>query len=335
MKFQKNLLMLSLTVLLTAMFIQPHAQAGGDFVGNGGGIAEKNFLFALDNFEKFTKMCLDAKACRLDYAQQNLIVLLNEAMPKEKSKSQVIYFVSEQKFPGTFLLNGEMKVAKTGSRIGDPIYINTDLLYTQNSYGVYEAMTIPQALSVLIHEFAHHLTATNCEHLDLLGTKVAAFLQNQIQNSPTLPWNPNVSVTIVSQTARESFPQVLLRVEDTIVDLSDDFYKSIYCPSVNIPVLLLPFPDITLGSEKPEGAIYHNVHWEKFADEKGGLHRVTGNLTKYCKNQGLFILDNSFVANISFEARLNEKTGKMVLDRRSIQISQEYRPWYKFLRSPF
>lgn len=335
MKLRQSVLAVCFAAVCAVMFLGRNSNAGGDFVGNGGGIAEKNFLVALDNFEKFTLMCLDAKACRLDYAQQNLIVLLNEAITKEKNKPQVLYFVSEQKFPGTFMLNGEMKVAKTGSKIGDPIYINTDLLYTQNSFGVYEAISIPQALSILIHEFAHHLTATSCEHLDLLGTKVAAFLQNQIQNSPTLPWSPNVAITVVSQPIRESIPQVLLRVDDTIVDLSKEFYDSIFCPSVNIPVLLLPLPDITLGNDKPIGAIYHNVHWEKFGDEKGGKYRMTGNLTKFCKNQGLFVMDHSFVASISFETKLNSKTGKMDLDRRSIDIDQDYRPWYKFLRLPF
>ncbi|MFN8944155.1 MAG: hypothetical protein ACK5WZ_05985 [Pseudobdellovibrionaceae bacterium] len=332
LKIWIRLLCLTLSLQIT---LAAKTFAGGDFVGNGGGIAEKNFLFALGNIEKYMQLCLELKACRLDYAQQNLLALMIEAMPQEKKQEQVLIFISEKKAPGTFFLDNEVKVAKTGSTIGSPIFINTDLIYSQNSFGAYEAVSISEALAILIHEFGHHVTQTSHEQLDLLGVKVAAFIQNQIQHSPALPWNPSVSASVISFKQKNTFPQILLNVGNDVLDISQEFLNSVYCSSVNIPIPILPVPDISLGNTRPLGAVYHNVHWDSFGDESGGSYQLTGNLTKFCENESLFVFDNSFKAIISFKASINPNSQQLELDKNTVKIRQEYKPWYKLIKLPF
>ena len=51
-------------ILLTMIFCS-HALAGGDEINNGGGIAEKNTMFAYQTLHKHIKTCLSAQACNL------------------------------------------------------------------------------------------------------------------------------------------------------------------------------------------------------------------------------------------------------------------------------
>lgn len=303
---------------------------GGDFIGNGGGIAEKNFLFALENIEVYSRICLESKSCKMDYAQQNLLDLLIRNMPEEKRNPRLLQFLSESKQPGFFKINEEMKVAKTGSSVGSPIYINVDLIYNKNVFGVYEAVSIPQALAILVHEFAHHFTSTPCEQLDFLGVKLASFVENQIQKSQALPWDPSVSVTVISVMQANLFPQVLLNVGQTVVNISNLVQAAVYCPTTTIPLPVLPFPDIVLEKGRPLGAIYHNVHWQGFGED-GRPYKLVGNLTKFCQQESIFVVAPAFEINISFKT-MKDSNSALVVDESSIQVRQIYKPWYKIMQ---
>jgi hypothetical protein len=325
--------LLALAFSFSAIF----AHAGGDYIGNGGGLAEKNIFFAFMNVDRYSQLCLDVSSCRLTESERVILSDIMDAMKQEK-KADPIQFASEKKQPGFFILNGEMKLAKTGSKVGTPIFVNRDMLYTRTSFGTAQPMSVADALAMLVHEIGHHVSSASHETLDLLGVKVSMFLQNQIQTTPLLPWNDQISATIVQPRATKSFPQILLNVGEEVLDLSKAFHDSVFCPKMTIPVLILPFPDLQFGNETPEGTWFHNVHWEK--QEREGLtgsFTILGNLTHFCSTEGQagaqpFAGVNSFQYRISFQTV--EKNGKPQLRQETITMQQSYEPWYKLIRFP-
>lgn len=327
-------------LILALLLFTTTAYAGGDYIGNGGGLAEKNILFAFNNVERYARLCLDVSSCRLTNAERDLLADILGAMKQER-EADPVQFASEKKQPGFFILNGEMKVAKTGSKIGTPIYINRDMIYTRSSFGTVQPMSISDALAILVHEIGHHVSTASHEALDLLGVKVSMFLQNQIQTTPLLPWNDQISATIVQPWGTKSFPQILLNVGDEVLDMSQAFHDSVFCPKMTIPILILPFPDLQFGNETPEGTIYHNVHWERSEREGlAGTFTILGNLTHICPTANTtegqagppFAGVNSFQYRISFSTV--EKNGKPQLRQETITMQQSYEPWYKMIRFP-
>lgn len=326
-------LIAALGILLT-LLAQPAVAGGGDDIGNGGGIAEKNFLLALHSLENYSKVCLELDACRLSQDEKKTLHDIIRAVPIEKLTKNFLQFVSGAKKPGFFVIDGELKVAKTGDRVGSPIFINTDLIYFRNHFGSTEAVSIPVALGILLHELGHHITAQSHAQLDSMGVKVASFLQNRIQTTPVLPWTQKIMATIVQSPNAKSFPQILLNVGDSVVDISRRFEAALNCPKFVVPIPVLPFPDLQFGTEKPVGSVFHNVHWEKASKEsQSGRFVILGSVSNSCRSERHLIAVNSFVVRIYFTVAQG-RHGRVELDRDSIQMKQSYEPWYKFIQLP-
>lgn len=333
----RKLLKASLWGVLFSILFCPVVYAGpfgfgGDDVGNGGGLAEKNMLVAYHHLEFYSRICLDIDSCRLTRKERRVLADILAILPKaNRSGDTPLVFGSEKANPGQFIIDGELKIARTGSKPGTKIYINTDLLYSFNQMGQLEPMSVAQAVAVLIHEFGHHVSQMSHQDLDLLGVKVSLMLQNRIQLTPVLPFNPWISAMVVQGPKAESFPQILLTVGDEIWDLSDAFKASVFCPVLNIAIPILPFPDLQLGRKEPLGVNYHNVHWTKSStDESGGDFRIEGNLSHVCPSgTSKLALVNSFKVRIDFNVE-NEK-GQLRLKNPSVRVTQTYEPWYKLL----
>jgi len=323
-------------ICFSLVFISQARAASGDEVRNGGGLAEKNFFIAYENLEKYAAICAELAACGLDPLQKKTLADIVAAMPAERKFPTQLIFVSEKEHPGTFIIDNQMKVAKTGLSIGIPIYINTDLIYSKNRFGEAEAMDIPTALATLIHEFGHHVSSLSHNDLDLIGVRVSLFLHRKIQSTPALPWNQTISATVVQGPVVKSFPQILINVGNSVEDVSTQFKNAINCPVLDIPIPILPFPDLQLGSQKALGVIFHNVHWEKFStDNQQGDYTILGNLTHVCPQKaGVSAGVNSFKARISFSVAPDAK-GVPQLLKNSVKIQQSYEPWYKMIHLPF
>lgn len=331
---QNRLKMMFAALAVTALSTNAFARRGGDDVGNGGGLAEQNFVVALENLEKYAQICLDLDACQLNDSQRAVLRDIIETASVARDLDKPLIFVSEKQEPGTFILNGEMKVAKTGLKPGTPIYINTDMIYSKNIFGLVEPLSISQAVAVLVHELGHHVSKLSHSELDLIGVRVSLMLQNHVQTTPVLPWSPDISATIVQSPKGESFPQILLRVGDMLWDLGPAFKTSVFCPKFNIPIPILPFPDLQFGREAPLGVMYHNVHWEKSARENsGGDYTIFGNLTHMCDSRNVFMAVNSFRMRISFQTALDPQ-GRPVFVNNSLRMEQSYEPWYKLIQLP-
>ena len=164
------------------------AKAGGDLVNNGGGIAEKNIVFAYQKMDSFLNLCLKSDSCRVDDEQKLILQQILSGLSAERQNKNQVQFVSEKNNPGFFILDGEVKVAKTGHTPGSSIFVNTDLIYTKNEMGYYIPMSVPEAAALLIHELGHHYGEYSHTDLDLLGVRVAILLQQKTYTTPLLPW---------------------------------------------------------------------------------------------------------------------------------------------------
>jgi hypothetical protein len=181
---KKTIFVLSLVLLSF-----PSARAGGSEVGNGGGLAEKNLLFAYTNLPKFISLCLETPLCRLSADEKTLLEGIGLSLSKEQEKVGQLVFQTSSDF---FKIDGLIRIAKTGNRIGDPIYLNSDLLYTATGPGQFKALDIPMALSILIHELGHHQGVQDHARLDLLGTKMQILAMTDSQRADF--WNGNASL---------------------------------------------------------------------------------------------------------------------------------------------
>lgn len=309
------------------------ALGGGDWVNNGGGIAEKNVMFAYEKLEKYLQVCLSSTACKLDPTQRQLLTQIVNGLPQELA-SRNLHFSSERSAPGFFIIDGLVRVAKTGRTVGSPIYVNSDLLYSKNPAGGYDAMTVPEAVAVLVHELGHHYSNASHEELDLLGVRVSLMLQQKFSSTPLIPWSSEISATIFSTDSMNEFPDILIAVGRDVLNISKIYEDTVRCFRVSVPIPILPLPDIDLISKKPAGSMLYNVHWDKFKDTDTRISvKMVGNVSNKCvyKND-LGIRNNDFKISISFAA--NKVNGQWVFDQSSLEVNQFRESWYKIIKLP-
>jgi hypothetical protein len=331
MKCSRIFLFLTATLMSATLWARG---GGGDFVNNGGGIAEKNVFYAYEKIDKYIQTCLKSDACKLNEQQKVILQQIANGLPQEKQVQQQLVFASEKKNPGTFMIDGLVRVAKTGSAVGSPIYINVDLLYTKTETGDYAPMSIAEAVAVLVHEFGHHYGNYTHEELDLIGVRVSLLLQQKVVNTPMIPWNSSVSASVFNADMLQSFPQVLLTVGNDVIDLSSIYQREVHCEVLTLPIPIGPLPDIELITKTPKGSVFHNIHWEKMK-ERGDYYdvKITGNVSNTCeyKNQS-GLRNNNFQLSISF--RINKVNGLLIYDPSTLEMNQFKNPWWKLIRFP-
>lgn len=309
------------------------AFAGG-FVNNGGGLAEKNVLYAYQKLGTYIQLCLGTPACKLNPTQQTLLSKIADVLPQEQ-KTQQIIFASEKAAPGTFMIDGNVRVAKTGDDIGGPIYINVDMLYTKGDGDTYDPVTIPEAVAIIVHELGHHQGYHTHEELDLLGVRVSLLLQQRFISTPLIPWSPNeISASVLNYSFYNSFPQVILTVGDEVVDVSSIYAAEVHCEVFTLPIPILPIPDLELITRTPKGSLFHNLHWEKIKDKGNYISvTITGNVSNNCQyRNNIGIRNNNYQLSVSF--RINKVGTKWVTDKSSIAMNQFKDPWWKLIKLP-
>ncbi len=99
---------------------------------------------------------------------------------------EILIFRSGLQDPDFFLIDGKRRIAKTGNRPGHPIFIDQDLIASQNFEGKFEAIDYRQVIAILIHEVFHHIISVYDtkrwphERLDWIGGIVANHVRDQI-----------------------------------------------------------------------------------------------------------------------------------------------------------
>lgn len=307
---------------------------GGDWVNNGGGIAEKNVLYAYERLDKYIEICLTSDTCKLDPRQRSIIAKIDKGLEQEL-RGRMIYFGSEQKTPGFFMIDGLVRVAKTGGNPGTPIYINADLLYSKGADGRYTAVSIPEAVAILVHEFGHHYGDYSHEELDLLGVRISMLLQSKLSVTPLLPWDNGISAMVLTKDVYTAYPDVLLNVGDDVIDISKAVAEEAMCYRFSVPIPVLPIPDLDLISKKPAGSVLYNLHWDKFSDSDTKIKvKLIGNISNSCLfKTNILLRSNEYKMSISFSA--TKINGVWKYDMGSLKVEQYRDPWYKVIRLPF
>lgn len=245
----------------------------GDEVRNGGGLAEQYLAFALENLDVAIELCLAKPDCAKNADGRVILAKIKAALPQEKS-AKILRFDSERKNPGFFIIDNVVRLAVTGSRIGDPIYYNLDLLYQGDEV----RMTFGQATQTLIHELGHHLGVLDHEALELLGAEVRSFTEGNINDVPYLPHLQSKGFSGIGTETRSfrSNGNLSLVFSDKKVDLGRHFNKiSSQCqPSTIDPLESSSFQ-------------FFNLHWDHMA--LGGIVKgekvLSGNVILYCKHK--------------------------------------------------
>ncbi|MFM6928844.1 MAG: hypothetical protein ACKOX6_10300 [Bdellovibrio sp.] len=309
------------------------ALGGGDWVNNGGGTAEKNVMYAYEKLGKYIQVCLKSEACKLDPKQKQMLAQIAYGLPQELA-SHNLHFSSERRSPGFFIIDGLVRVAKTGRAQGSPIYVNSDLLYSKNSSGGYNAVSVPEAVAILVHELGHHYSGASHEELDLLGVRVSLLLQQKFSSTPLIPWSSDISATIYSTDSINEFPEILLTVGQDVLNVSKIYEDTVRCFRVSVPIPILPLPDIDLVSKKPAGSLLYNVHWDKFKESDTKISvKMVGNVSNNCiYKTNIGIRNNDFKVSISFEA--NKVNGQWVFNPNSLGVNQFRDSWYKIIKLP-
>lgn len=321
-----SILLLNITLLMSLP-----AFTLGDDVNNGGGVAERTILYAYTKLESYIRLCLMVDNCKIKTNERELLEKIVAALPAEYAVEKQIQFASEKENPGTFLINGEIKAAKTGSKIGSPIYFNRDLFVSKNIGNHFEPISLSNAVSLLVHEMGHHHPTKFSESdLDFMGVKVSLLLDQEIHQTPVFPNNRNINAIVINDKVKSFYPEILLFVGDEVVDVSEKFKEASFCQNSLIPNPITD-PEGPLSIKKPVKLTYYNIHWDTFSEVDGqGVFQILGNLIMDCGDEQT---DKSNQMKISFKVKMEGEKIKLV--DRSILIQQFFKPWWKIINLPF
>ncbi len=325
-------------------------------VNNGGGAAEGTLTYTFLNIGKYIDLCLSSDICQITEKEKEILIQIKESLEAEFAQEKPLIFMSENTNPGTFIIDGEVKIAKTGSVVGSSIYINIDLLYFKNNLGIYESIDIKTAIGILIHELGHHHNIPDHSFLDALGAKVGLGLNKHIQVSSFFSFNDQLQVIVLNEKKNNSFPQILLRVYDDLIDISEDFKKELKCNFAALPNLIDILPGISISFKRPKGAVFHNIHWtnstrieklitcaavdpEACFSNNRDVHvenfYIKGNLSNLCdKDATLFTGNKDYRASIKFSAfayKNKTNTFKFKFKKDSVKIQQMWEPWWQII----
>jgi hypothetical protein len=262
----KNTLILFLLLGIGFQGSISRALAGGSDAGNGGGLAEKNLLFAYGNLQSFIDLCLETSLCRTDATENDLLKKIKDSLDQERKAP--LDFRSDKATPDFFKIDGLIRVAKTGDNVGDPIFINQDLLYSTSPSGNEVAVDVPLATSILIHELGHHHGVKDHSALDRLGFKLQTLLLMHEERSEF--WNGNAQLVVYQLNSVRSdadkkkislIDQLVLENRSELYNLTGLLSEHMKCPISGSPAAFSP------------GLRLYNVYGERGIrfDSKTGL----------------------------------------------------------------
>ncbi len=193
--------------------------AGGGYVGNGGGLVEQNFNYAYTALPKLIDTTLTHKRETLDSAAIGLLNRIKSVARQNSSRPDRLVFLSEKEFPGLFKTgeNEHHRLAVTGNSTTDSIYINLDLLYTQDGQ---PAVDLGLSIAILVHEIGHQLGFSDHQALDILGSHVRASFQSQVKSFQMPFQNSAFEFVILNHSGSPHSADLLFRDQKEQVNLN-------------------------------------------------------------------------------------------------------------------
>lgn len=169
----------AVTILLCLFILQSviaKETGGGVIVGNGAGVVEANFQHAYQVLDQLIPAYNENSEVNSE-SEKILLQKIHRIIQDNLHNRDRFRFLSESMHPGFFDtgLSELSRIAKTGDRPGDVIYINSDLLYKDKK----PALTFKQIVSLVFHEVGHQTGELNHQLLDSIGADIASYLDVQ------------------------------------------------------------------------------------------------------------------------------------------------------------
>lgn len=241
------------------------ARAGGEHVGNGGGLAESNFAFSKEHLKRTIFNCLQSTNCLTDKKQRAIAKRVYNAI----HPSTELRYVSEKNNPGFFFLDDNIRVAQTGLKPRSPIYINRDLIYDRLG----RALGLSQTTAILFHEFGHHAKIHDHDILDHIGAKVGNFAGQRVVtlanyfDKVTLPNTKKKILEAKTLQTTDSFEDLIVTDRSKTFELNKvilpKILKSIKKTCLKNAEFCLNILGIEDTFKVPEVLYYQNVELEK------------------------------------------------------------------------
>jgi hypothetical protein len=162
-------------LFLTVFFCSLSVYAGGGtIVGNGAGAVESSFQQVYKSLEKIIPNCVGVLKCQLADDEKELLSSELSIVIHNENKKDRLVFLSEKLNPGFFTTGTSepFRIAKTFLNPDSSIYVNIDMLYKEDGQ---PAVHFQDIVRILVHELGHQAGVEDHALLDILGSKVAAF----------------------------------------------------------------------------------------------------------------------------------------------------------------
>jgi hypothetical protein len=226
--------------------LQVERSGGGDIIGNGGGLAEQNFTYALTQLADFIQETLKAGLVTGEDATQ--LKRIAKAAREEAMKADKLIFLSGKNNPGFFDADNdpEVRLAKTGLSQHLPIFVNLDLLYRKTG-DVVEMLPLPVMVASLVHELGHNVGLENHAYLDYLGARVRQMVEREYQRTARQLTEATRIEMVSINLGAYSLPRLSLTVGDKLVSFEKELYQILQCRNGSIP----------------KAARLSNQHWQR------------------------------------------------------------------------
>jgi hypothetical protein len=273
-----NIALLGFCFLLTAVsaFARESGGEGGE-VGNGSGIAEQNISLAYVNLERYLALCLNQPSCQLSGEERNLLQKISRSMPLERRNPRQLQYGSDSSSRGSFWIDGQVRIAKTGDKVGSSLVFNRDLLYWRDPILGQQALSLPMAVAILVHELGHHHVDNRDPRahssLDLLGSKVQNALQENRLVINGYPYLPQLSASVINFPSSFEMAQLVVSDEITQKEISGLLLPKLSCDPSN-------------PSAKVVGLSLWNLRWELHDQGNNPAWEIVGGAFAIC-SQGI------------------------------------------------
>lgn len=200
--------------------------AHADRVGNGGNIAEKNVTLAYVNMNSTFSKCLATPHCLPKQSDRDLLMQIQKHVELSRTKnSNQLQFLSGSKHPEIFGSFESAELWATSIGVGSTIYINTDLIVTNDS-GKMTPISIEDAVRFLFVSLGYQSGVNDLLRLDQLAYQLLTSLKSKVIFNPLSSPRPDMKDSLSIEqwilTYFQNMPLFLeLCIEDSRCDLTD------------------------------------------------------------------------------------------------------------------
>lgn len=239
------------------LFILLTSSLASDVVRNGEGPAERNITFVYERLEKYIDTCLASHSCLHETiaeptAFRDILTKIRAALPTEKLNREQLVFKSEKLNPGFFIIDGYEKIAITGDKVGDNIYINLDKIYSRDIRKKERHLSLIDSIQLLIHEFGHHQGFEDHVKLDTLGSKVSKYLETNVFEFFHTPFVFDYSIITLYVDSFTQSGEIVLNTGVDFVSLTH-LFENARCDKSRFP------DENPLISKAPQ---FFNINWQ-------------------------------------------------------------------------